>query len=268
MFRKPRIGLPGLGRGKIIWDAVGVWPGLDVIPAPVIGTNGIYSWCPTPTGHGPPQDSILPYFPLGNGPTAPRVQATSCQSLQALPGGQDGIPDPPTSVSLRNSGYGVYRWSNTNMDRYSHIRSFKNAGMFNVSTYAPPSIRQATNGPPKPPPYPKPQKGREKKFILGKGMARFLSFITETGDVIDCLWAGLPAASKFMAYSAKGGRLGKADKAVAVYDGWHGIDWGKVATCIVANEIEDRVYGNLGRWTGRANRRSGRFAGYEVGPAL
>lgn len=263
VIRNPVGAMIGLTRGMIIADAIGIVPGQQPVafPAVFLGVGGRYSFCPNPSGFGGPFNSNQSYFP---GSTAVQIVTPACAALQALPGGTDGMPDPYDPAVA--SAVGVWRYSNTAMTRYSHLWSLKNGARQWVMPEVLPSIRQASAVVPTAPPPPKtPAKGREKKFILN---SRALSFVTEVGDVVDCLFSGLPGGQKAAAYNAAGGRLGKAKKAVAAYDGWHDINWAKVATCMAGNAIEDWGYGNLGRVTGRANRLRGNLAGLTVGPAL
>lgn len=266
-IRRPNIrGLIGLSRWPIIWGAVGIVPGFETVPAPVVGTGGFISWCLKPNGYGPAQPSVTPYFPQGTLPSSPQVQPNSCIDLQALPGGNDGVPDAPSQRRLWDE-VGIYRYTNNFATRYTHMRSWKRAGMFNVSQSKIPGVRSGGHTLPSTK-LPRPPRAKERKFIFRGPLRLAVDFASEVGDFIECLWQGLPGSAKRAAYAAKGSRLGKADKARAAYDGFHSIDWGSVAACVYANEVEDRFLGKLGRFTRDANRKRGRLTGVAVGPAI
>lgn len=262
-------GAIGLTRGRIIIGAVGIVPGVEpvAIPSPFLAPNGVFSYCANPSGYGGPFSSWLPYFPGG---IAPGIQPNACIGLQALPGGNDGMPDPYNAANPahRANGMGMYRYSNLEQTRYSHIYSIKNGTYGMVAINRLPTQRQAGASVPNPPRPEPPKAGREKKFIIRGGLARALSLLTEAGDFADCMFSGLPGSVKAAAYSDYNGRLGKGAKALLAYDHWHSINWDKVATCVVQNQIEDWGWGRLGRFTAAANQRRGRLAGIEVGPAL
>ena len=261
--------LGAIGQMSIISQVIEVGAAIGEQQAPAFfakfGHQWYYSYCPNPGGFGPVQSSSLVYFPQGTSGPSPRVQRNACAGLQALPGGDDGVPDRGNIFGV--SGAGFYRYSNVAQTRYTHIRSMKNCyfGMRNVQVL--PAYRQATAGARKPPALPKKEE-KEKKFIIRGPLRSALNFFTETGDVVDCLFKALPSGVRAKAYDFYDGRLGKGAKAMWAYDYFDSLDWLTFSTCAVENSVEDYVYGRLGRFTAEANRRRGNLAGLEVGPAL
>lgn len=267
---RPADFLQYIGRGSGLARAIelGIMIGSqrDYIPNLYLATNGFYSYCPQPGGYGAPMASSLVYFPGGFTPgVSPRIQV-ACQSAQALPGGGDGLPNPTGDAN--GLGVGWWRYSNLARTRYTHVLSLKNARIQMDPVQVLPGYRQAISGRMKDPPLPSPPKGKEKKFIITGNLARALSFLTEVGDVVDCLFSSLPGKVKAAAYGFYNGRLGKGAKAMVAYYNFHDINWLTFSACAAANQVEDAVYGRLGRLTGRANRKRGNLAGLTVGPAL
>lgn len=137
-------------------------------------------------------------------------------------------------------------------------------------------------------------KFRGNKKIIGWvwGIANGL---TETKDVVECMYRALP--KRFKIYDRKGRKLkngltshappiSKQFKQVykfiasgenrrtrnelsGLYDSTELADWGnKFLDCSIANQIEDYVFGKLGKAVGAASRYQGRPIGYGSGPAL
>lgn len=251
--------LPGWGISAL--DAVGVVPGFSTPPVPAVwlSPGGRWAVCPNPSGFGGPFSSIT-YLP-----GSLQINMNACISLQALPGGNDGYPNP--AVDPRNMG--AWRYTNTAQTRYSHLWSIKDGKRGWMAEPLLPALRQASAGSPKPPPLPAPpKKDKEQKFIMQGRFWQMVNLATEAGDVADCMFSALPGQTKARTYGEYGGRLGKWAKAQTAYDNWGSINWTKVASCMYANALEDAAYGRLGRFTGRANRRRGNLAGLGVGPAL
>lgn len=106
---------------------------------------------------------------------------------------------------------------------------------------------------------PPPKGTREKKMRLHLHPAsiamKIVSGITNGAEIVDCLYKALPASAikEFKRSEYKSGRHWKGwkpapqDKARAVYRYIKLVDAGRFAQCVVANEIEDRVYAAPGR---------------------
>lgn len=259
----------GVRRAAVI-GAVGIVPGfLNPLPIPAVflGAGGFYSYCAAPNGYGGPFSSGAGYFPQGTAPGNPRVQK-ACLDLQALVGGADGFPDPGPFVGANFTRIGYWRYTNLDQNRYTHLWSIQNGRKGWIMPTPLPSARIAGASVPKPPELPKPPKGKEQKFKFTGPIRTLVDFTTEVGDVVDCLFDGLPGKVKAGAYRQYKGRLGKGAKAMYAYDHFHAIDWARTSQCMAANQVEDFVYGKLGKFTARANQRLGRFTGVATGPAL
>lgn len=100
-----------------------------------------------------------------------------------------------------------------------------------------------------------PQRGeKEKKMIIAVDQAstfgRALNYFTETLDWINCVHKGLPASRRSWDRTQQ-------QKVADIYNGWSHIDWANVVYACVENQIEDYIFGRLGRAQARANRRLG-----------
>jgi hypothetical protein len=111
----------------------------------------------------------------------------------------------------------------------------------------------------------------EKKLILGASgkVATVLNVVTETKDLVEAVYKALPAhrrpkrkkGDKPLTPQAKGALIIKhfaeLDPAVALKE-------------IIANQAEDKLFGKLGKVTGKANRRASKFSRMQItlGPAL
>jgi hypothetical protein len=111
----------------------------------------------------------------------------------------------------------------------------------------------------------------EKKLILGASgkVATVLNLVTETKDLVEAVYKALPAhrrpkrkkGEKPLTPQAKGELIIKhfaeLDPAIALKE-------------IIANQAEDKLFGKLGKVTGKANRRASKFSRMQItlGPAL
>lgn len=250
-------------RGVAIFNAIGVIPGQGPVAMPepfLTGPGGRFSYCRNPSGYGPVFSSWLGYFP-----GQLKVNPNACIGLQALPGGNDGFPDP-WQPGERDKG--MYRYTNLDKTRYTHLWSVRDGTMAFRYPEVLPSYRQSSVNVPMPPPPRPPEKAKEKKFIFRGGLRSAVDLLSEVGDVVDCLFKGLSPAQRRNYYSSYGGRLGKGAKALAAYENFHELDWGQVGSCLALNHVEDIAWGSLGRFTRKANQLRGNLAGVEVGPAL
>lgn len=252
---------PRLPRFGLVFSAVGVVPGWEAVPypTPIIGPGGMYSRCPNPAGFGGPFSTGFPYFP-----GSAVIQLDACINGQAVP--PESFPGPGLGPGGAKD-WGYWRWSNIDQTHYTHLWSIRNGRLGNIANSPLPSYRVASSSPPHVPPPSKPE-GREKKFKFQGPVRVGVDFLSEVGDVVQCGFSALPARRKAQAYRKAGGKLGRLAKAQLVYDFWGELDFVAFGGCMFANEVEDRAYGRLGRFTARANRRRGNLFGLAAGPAL
>jgi len=256
-------------QGMII-DSVGIVPGfLNPVGAPQMGyiikPGGRYSYCPQPNGFGGPFSCSQVYFP-GGSYVGGWLNTNACLDLQALPGGNDGSPDPGSAYNQ-----GVWRYSNIARTRYSHLFSIRQGQRAWIQPEVISPIVTAGNlapaaGPRIPAPPPKGTK--EKKMIVTGRVAQVINFFSELADYGDCMYSGLSAQRRREVMSATRGQARMVDKLHAVYDHWDELQWDKITTCLVENHYEDKLYGKIGKIVGRANRKRGNIGGLTVGPAL
>lgn len=119
---------------------------------------------------------------------------------------------------------------------------------------------------------------KEKKLILNvqknSPVGQLLNALTEGADFVEAIWDALPKK-----YQTKGGydRFGNKNpkakpppqtQAKDIYNNFAQVDWPQAVLNLIENKAEDRLYGELGKWLGRAARKSGRPVGYQTGPAM
>lgn len=131
----------------------------------------------------------------------------------------------------------------------------------------------APNAPPNPLPGRPPPGTKERKVMMAidprSPMAKAISTITETGDFLDCLHENLRSGKAVKkVYNGKFVDPATNRKALAVLRNLDQIDIHGFIQCAVNNMIEDGIFGYAGQLSAKANRRTGRFAGFQVGPAL
>lgn len=110
-------------------------------------------------------------------------------------------------------------------------------------------------------PLPKPNL-KDRKFRVsidsGSALGRALGTITEGYDLVD------------VAYNSLGkkcwGANDIASKAKCVAKNFHTMDWDKFARGFVENQIEDYLYGKLGRISAKAANKARRSTGWQMGP--
>lgn len=100
-----------------------------------------------------------------------------------------------------------------------------------------------------------PRRTKERK-VKSRAL-RFFDLVSEAGDAVDCFYKALPKATrkkwdKKQSRSSKMGEnfgqygFGGADyKLPALYHNWDAVDLRKAMTCLVTNEIEDRIIGKI-----------------------
>ena len=136
---------------------------------------------------------------------------------------------------------------------------------------------------PRPAPAPrlpsKPPKGtKEKKATLtvsNTPVGWVLNIVTESLDILNCAYKaipgkGIPPRWDPTRYGGQGGWRRASPQQITdyVYTNALKMDVGKFITCLIENQVEDRIIGAIGDLTRRANSGSGRFAGVAFGPAL
>lgn len=118
------------------------------------------------------------------------------------------------------------------------------------------------SGPHRPVPPGRGEREKKVEVNLPRGMAsvtRKFHSLTEVQDAANCLFGALPKAAQGGAFGAPGAGLtgpgkgiGLHEKMYRVFANWNHIDWEKAITCLVANEVEDRVVGGLLGKSGKA----------------
>lgn len=104
---------------------------------------------------------------------------------------------------------------------------------------------------------PPPPGEKEQKLITQVppgALSRALNAATEGADLIDCLHAGLPPGGASR-------RATPQEKLVDLWDRFGEMDWGKALSACIQNEVEDRLFGAIGRAQAKANRRLGLTGG-------
>ena len=124
-----------------------------------------------------------------------------------------------------------------------------------------------------------PKRTKERKFKLAiAGIpAMVVNVVTEGIDVIDAFYEALLESPEFQTWydfevyyrdapSLYG--LTPQEKADLIYRHFDKLDVGEVLTSLAANQLEDMVYGRIGRLVARANQERGAMHGITFGPAL
>lgn len=118
---------------------------------------------------------------------------------------------------------------------------------------------------------------KERKFVLalnrGTGFGRLLEIVGEAPDIIDAFYYALPAENRKQGWIDHGKPRGMKARSAAyklqvVYDHLEEIDGEKLVLNLVENQIEDALYGLVGKGMAEGNRRVGFSAGFTLGPAL
>lgn len=139
-----------------------------------------------------------------------------------------------------------------------------------TGSVAPPTIFRTPPG----------EKTKERKAELKKGMfvaaASLLENVPELLDAINALWKVLPRSCQTGYYllHGKGGktfykrrfRASQAQRTADLYRCWNHIDLQRGLEVLVANAIEDRLYGQIGQASARAGNRLGLGRGIQFGP--
>lgn len=111
-----------------------------------------------------------------------------------------------------------------------------------------------------PPRKPPGRRTKEKKLALrASGLAvRILDALGEADDYIDSLYKALPE------HRQREGHL-MAERAQAIYRHFGEIDWQKAIENLAANEVEDRVFGEIGNQSKKASQTFGLSQGLQLG---
>ncbi len=135
-----------------------------------------------------------------------------------------------------------------------------------VPAFGPPAISPPHSvAPHRPGP---PRKGtKEKKLVAAAtgALKTGLNFVTEAKDVVDAVYLGLPPELRKRGLSPQA-------KVAEVYKNFDMLNASEVVKALLLNQLEDRIYGGIGKKMGEANRRIGRGYGFRfqagLGPAL
>jgi hypothetical protein len=116
---------------------------------------------------------------------------------------------------------------------------------------------------------------KEKKLIVGVTNKHFagmlMNIVTESLDVLDSFHKALPA--KYQAKATNGwSRPSPQARAKAVFTHFEHLDWPKVVKNLITNQAEDKLYGQIGKLAGKANRSAYNKTGVRIqiqmGPAI
>lgn len=129
--------------------------------------------------------------------------------------------------------------------------------------YPRPNGRPAVASQPKEPPLPK--KGNDKKHHVRIGgiwaMTRgILNGVTEGLDLLESIWKALPKSVRNKYPKTPQG------KAQAILNHSGQISWPDAIQNIIENQIEDKIFGSIGKKLGEAGRKRGNVFGYGTGP--
>lgn len=244
-------------RGIAIQGAVVPVPRFDIwnqpepqqapLPAYYLRPGGRFNWCAYPGGFGGAMISTLTYLP----PNTP--QGNACIGLQALPGGNDGLPDKPPAGATT---FAYWRYSNTDLTRYEHLWSIQNGMLAYVRPYPLPApIREAGYAPsPRLAYQRKPKENvKEKKFAAAAmEAAQFaLTIATEGWEAVEKMYANLPDWAR----TAKNGH----DKLLLVLEHFDHIDWEGAIRDIYGDQSTDRLLAKL-------LSKAKRFPGHHIPP--
>lgn len=124
-----------------------------------------------------------------------------------------------------------------------------------------PGVRPATRA--LPPRANKPPEKGKKEVKLKTGaaglIAKIVNAATESADLIDAIYKGLPRKIRGKAYWA-GEATTPIERAKLIYENFDKIEWGRAVYEIVANQLEDRAFGRLGRIGAKANQARSQFS--------
>jgi len=114
-----------------------------------------------------------------------------------------------------------------------------------------------------------PEKGEKERKVIAQinrrsGLGLALNLLTEGKDVIDAFWDALPQRYQ----TRVGGRVTTPTvKLQDLYRHWNEVNMDVALQNLVENQIEDAIFGAIGRLTGRAARVTG-HRGFQGGPAI
>jgi hypothetical protein len=109
-----------------------------------------------------------------------------------------------------------------------------------------------------------------------QALLRGTNSVTEYGDVIRALWNALPEQcrtgyyrlhkSRTEVFYVKRFQANIGQMSSDVYRCFGDMNMSEAVKNLISNEIEDRLFGRLGKVGGEAGRRTGRPAGIQTGP--
>lgn len=106
-------------------------------------------------------------------------------------------------------------------------------------------------------PPPKGTKEHKLKLSATGITALAINIATETADVVDALFFAFPRAMRPKWENGKMKKLGLPDKMRFIYDNFEEIPVEQAIKNLIANQIEDKVYGKLGKAVGKTNEIRG-----------
>lgn len=124
-----------------------------------------------------------------------------------------------------------------------------------IDIFPKPGTRPGSSRPPSPP---RPGE-KEKKLHLGIGgvTGRIVSAVTEGADFVSALYDALPEKFRRRQQARRHGKDPKlADKARLLYENFDDISWQAAMENILYEQIEDQVFGRVGKALARARRDS------------
>ncbi len=112
-----------------------------------------------------------------------------------------------------------------------------------------------------------PRGTQEKKLILGASgkVATVINLVTETKDVVEAVYKALPAKRR-----PKGKTLTPQAKGLLIIKHFKELDPAIAVKELIKNQAEDKLFGKLGKVTGKANRAGSKFSRLQItlGPGL
>lgn len=178
-------------------------------------------------------------IPIGKVRTLPRngPSRAMAQALQAYRSFPARNPESPLSLEPTRVGFHSYR---------SYVSP--------TATNAPPLSRTRPTGRRRPPPGRKERKARWLRVA-----SAMVGATTELLDIGKLLYKSIPKK-----YRKK--ESSYYDEVVFTINNWDKIDWRVFEQKFLENELEDMLYGMVGRQTAKTARQYGRPVGYQTGP--
>ena len=107
---------------------------------------------------------------------------------------------------------------------------------------------------------------KERKIAM---KARFIlsaiNYVTETNDILDSLWKSLPKQYQRLPEHRGLRAMRPQHKLKSLYRHWDKVEFEKFVREVVKNEIEDRIYGGIGKGLKKLNQTLGSVKGVQLG---